>query len=86
MQTRELDSAPALAPLYAKAALGPGDPGRRRRRGARPRAGARPGSRSIAARLADYARVCGFTVRESLPPTYPHVLGFPLEMALMTER
>ena len=25
-------------------------------------------------------------MRDALPPTYPHVLGFPLQMALMTER
>ena len=31
-----------------------------------------------------YARVCGFGVRDALPPTYPHVLAFPLHMELMT--
>jgi acyl dehydratase len=36
-------------------------------------------------RLADYDRVCGFTLRESLPPTYPHMLAFPLHLALMTD-
>jgi hypothetical protein len=35
--------------------------------------------------LADYARVCGFGVRDELPATYPHVLAFPLHMALMTD-
>lgn len=38
-----------------------------------------------AARLAEYCRVCGFTVRETLPATYPHVLAFPLHMALLTD-
>src|SRR5215204_6555863 len=33
--------------------------------------------------LARYARVCGFGVRDELPPTYPHVLAFPLAMRLM---
>lgn len=33
--------------------------------------------------VAAYARVCGFTLRDELPPTYPHVLAFPLHMALL---
>jgi acyl dehydratase len=37
-------------------------------------------------RLAAYARVCGFRLADALPPTYPHVLGFPAAMALMTDR
>jgi hypothetical protein len=36
--------------------------------------------------VAGYARVCGFSLAGMLPPTYPHVLGFPLAMSLMTER
>lgn len=36
-------------------------------------------------RLADYCGVCGFTLRDTLPPTYPHMLAFPLQMALMCE-
>lgn len=36
-------------------------------------------------RLAEYCRVCGFTLRDSLPPTYPHVLAFPLQMRLMAD-
>jgi acyl dehydratase len=35
-------------------------------------------------RLAEYDRVCGFPVRDTLPPTYPHILAFPLSMELMT--
>lgn len=34
--------------------------------------------------LARYARVCGFRLGTSLPPTYPHVLAFGLHMQLMT--
>jgi hypothetical protein len=37
------------------------------------------------ARLADYCDVCGFTVRDSLPATYPHILAFPLHLGLMTQ-
>ena len=36
-------------------------------------------------RVAAYARVCGFRVRDELPPTYPHILAFPLHMRLMTD-
>ena len=36
-------------------------------------------------RTADYARACGFRVRDELPATYPHVLAFPLHMKLMTD-
>jgi hypothetical protein len=35
-------------------------------------------------RLAAYDRVCTFEVRDALPPTYPHILAFPLAMKLMT--
>jgi MaoC like domain len=34
--------------------------------------------------LAAYDRVCGFRLRDQLPPTYPHVLAFPLAMELLT--
>jgi hypothetical protein len=33
--------------------------------------------------LAKYAHVCGFTLRDVLPATYPHVLAFPLHLALL---
>jgi acyl dehydratase len=36
-------------------------------------------------RLASYARVCAFTLSDTLPPTYPHMLVFPLHLALMTD-
>ncbi len=38
-----------------------------------------------AGHVADYARVCGFDLRDMLPPSYLHILGFPLAMSLMTE-
>ncbi len=38
-----------------------------------------------AGELADYARVCGFALRDTLPATYLHVRAFPLHMALMTD-
>ncbi len=36
-------------------------------------------------RLAAYDRVCGFSLRDTLPATYPHMLAFPLQLALMTD-
>jgi hypothetical protein len=36
-------------------------------------------------RLAAYDRVCGFSLSDSLPATYPHMLAFPLHLALMTD-
>ncbi len=38
-----------------------------------------------AGHVADYARVCGFDLRDTLPASYLHVLGFPLAMSLMTD-
>jgi MaoC like domain len=43
------------------------------------------GLRAEPDRVAEYARVCGFRFRDELPPTYPHVLSFPLHMRLMTD-
>ncbi len=37
------------------------------------------------AAVAAYAKVCGFALRDHLPPTYPHVLAFPLHMAVMAD-
>jgi acyl dehydratase len=36
-------------------------------------------------RLSAYDRVCSFPLRDRLPCTYPHVLAFPLHLALMTQ-
>jgi acyl dehydratase len=36
-------------------------------------------------KLAAYNRVCGFRLGATLPPTYPHVLAFPQQLALMTD-
>ncbi|MEV3947065.1 MaoC/PaaZ C-terminal domain-containing protein [Streptomyces halstedii] len=45
-----------------------------------------PAAPTAPAPLAAYRTLCGFTDPETLPLTYPHVLGFPLAMRLMTER
>ncbi len=39
-----------------------------------------------AAHIARYAAVCGFSPAHGVPLTYPHLLGFPLQLMLMTER
>ncbi|MGH2857828.1 MAG: MaoC family dehydratase [Solirubrobacteraceae bacterium] len=35
--------------------------------------------------LAAYSRVCGFDLSDALPPTYPSVLAFGLQLALLTD-
>lgn len=35
--------------------------------------------------LADYARVCGFTLRGTLPVTWPHISAFDLHMRILTD-
>jgi acyl dehydratase len=35
-------------------------------------------------RVSAYAGVCGFPVKDTAPVTFPHVLAFPLHMAVMT--
>ncbi|MGW2569763.1 MaoC family dehydratase [Streptomyces sp. NPDC001537] len=82
-----LPGAPALGPLLARGALL--SPFKRPRPDADfPRSRlVLPGLRIDLARLAAYERVCGFaTGADALPPTYPHVLGFPLAMRLMSDR
>ncbi len=91
MATRTLDSSPSILPLYARAAA-PLIPGASRLPFVPGRgndvpdlelslAGVRPDPDAVAA----YSRVCGFTLRDALPPTYPQVLAFPLHMAVMAD-
>jgi acyl dehydratase len=87
LETRRLDGMPALPPLYAKALAGSlplvGGGGE----GLPDHALEVEGLAIDRDHLAAYCRVCGFGLRESsVPPTYPHVLAFPLSMALMSER
>jgi acyl dehydratase len=91
MSARTLESSPSILPLYARAAapmvpgasLLPFVPG-----------GGKeipeieltlPRVRAGAEQVANYNRVCGFDLRDHLPPTYPHVLAFPLHMAIMAD-
>ncbi|MGW1409550.1 MaoC family dehydratase [Streptomyces sp. NPDC002403] len=45
-----------------------------------------PAAPIAAAPLAAYRRICGYPDQGPLPLTYPHVLGFPATMRLMTAR
>jgi len=73
---------PRLGPSYRAAALGAL---RRSRPASIPDAElALPHAAIDLDHLAAYDRVCGFRLTDALPPTYPHVLAFPLAMALMT--
>lgn len=44
-----------------------------------------PGHLSDVEQLARYARVCGFTLRDAMPPTWLHVLTFPLHIHLLAD-
>jgi MaoC like domain len=91
MTTRTLNSSPSILPLYARAAapmlpgasLLPFIPGGG---GEIPDLDLRlEGVGADPAAIAAYAKVCGFALRNHLPPTYPHVLAFPLQMAVMAD-
>ena len=82
MATTVLESPPNMAALFARAALT-----------ARGRGGDLPGTRLARAgvvpeprQVAAYARVCDFPLADTLPVTFPHVLTFPLQVALMADR
>jgi acyl dehydratase len=91
MAARELDGAPSMLPLFARAgaALIPGA-------SHLPFVGG--GGRDVpdttlrltdvaidGDRLTAYDRVCAFDLRDTVPPTYPHILAFPLQLSLMTD-
>jgi acyl dehydratase len=89
--TKKLDGAPSILPLYARAAV-PLVPGASRLPFVPGGGGEIPDVRlELDAVVPDpdavatYAKVCGFALRDHLPPTYPHVLAFPLHMALMSD-
>lgn len=89
---KTLESSPSILPLYARAAL-PMIPGASLLPFVPGGGGEIPegldlelaGVRAEPADVAAYARVCGFTLRDTLPPTYPHMLAFPLHMAVMSD-
>ncbi len=91
MEKRTLQSPPSILPLYLRAAA-PMLPGASLLPFVPGGGGEIPemelelaGVRADAEQVAAYARVCGFSLRDTLPPTYPHVLAFPLHMAVMAD-
>jgi acyl dehydratase len=91
MASRTLTSVPRILPLYARAAA-PLLPGASLLPFVPGGGGEVPelelelsGVRADAAAVAAYARVCGFALRDHLPPTYPQVLAFPLHLAVMAD-
>jgi acyl dehydratase len=89
VSVRELEQPPNLAMLYAKAAASGV-------LSATPLGGRADGlpDEELVVRdltvdrdhLADYDRVCGFRLSDRLPPTYPHIVAFPLAVELMARR
>jgi len=91
MTKRTLQNPPSILPLYLRAAA-PMLPGASLLPFVPGGGGEIPevelelaGVQAEAERVAAYARVCGFSLRDTLPPTYPHVLAFPLHMAVMAD-
>jgi acyl dehydratase len=89
--TRTLTSSPSILPLYARAAA-PMLPGASLLPFIPGGGGEIPdldihlgGVRPHPAAVAAYSKVCGFPLHDHLPPTYPHVLAFPLQMAVMAD-
>lgn len=78
---RYLDSLPALPSLFVHAAL------KRKVTGTQlPEVGLRCWMSVEPPKLAAYRHVCGYPDSSLLPPTYPHVLAFALQMQLMTAK
>lgn len=89
---KTLDSSPSILPLYARAAL-PMIPGASLLPFVPGGGGEIPDGldlelAGVTAKpddVAAYSKVCGFALRDTLPPTYPHMLAFPLHMAVMSD-
>jgi acyl dehydratase len=86
----QLDAVPSLRRLYPRAVAASARPAIRRLPGV-PAADAKQlpelslrGAEIDRGNLIAYARVCGFRLRDRLPPTYLHLLAFPLSMRIMT--
>ncbi|WP_301154049.1 MaoC family dehydratase [Metapseudomonas otitidis] len=77
----DLPTLPALPGLFLRAALRRGASGR-----TLPDLGLRTQVEVDARHLARYRQVCGFGDNGRLPATYPHILAFPLQMQLLTDK
>ncbi len=89
--TRTLNSSPSILPLYTRAAapmlpgasLLPFIPGGG---GEIPELDlALEGVAADPTAVSAYAKVCGFALRDNLPAPYPHVLAFPLHLAVLAD-
>jgi len=76
----DLPAPPALPALFARAALRRGVTGQ-----SLPSRGLRCALSVDPQHLARYRALCGFADDGRLPPTYPHILAFPLQMRLLTD-
>ncbi len=91
MSDRTIEGEPGALPTMLKAALPilPGInllPGIRKSGGTLPDLTVRRKDVSVDGdHVARYAEVCGFEPSQALPFTYPHMLAFPLHMAIMTD-
>ena len=92
MAVRELPSSPSMAALFARAGASAIPGASRCCRSSAAAGGEMPDLTLVLNdvavdrdRLAAYDRVCGFDLSDTLPPTYPHMLAFPLQLALMTD-
>ena len=82
MAVQSVSRSPSLAPLFVKAALTS-----RGRGGQLPdRTLRREGLVVDRDHLLRYQGICGFDLSDRLPHTYPHVLGFSLQVSLMADR
>lgn len=82
MADTTVTSIPALGPIYARAAL-PGKSTGSQLPDTRLRLSGHTVDRLD---LLKYQRICGFNNSDVLPHTYPHVVGFPLQMQLMSAK
>ena len=77
----DLDTPPALPGLFLRAAL------RRKVTGRQlPNLGLRCRVAVEPKHLVRYRQICGLAESAYLPPVYPHILAFPLQMQLLTDR
>lgn len=88
---RVVEGSPAVLPMMLKAAL-PALPGVNLLPGVRKHGTELPDLALTrhdvpidAHQVAAYAEVCGFPTKDTVPLTYPHLLAFPLHMAIMTD-
>ena len=92
MATRELDTPPSLSAIYPRALSGAVTELPRKLPGLGRGEPSLPDLELVVRdvevdrhHLAEYDEVCGFRLRDELPPTYPHMVAFPLAMKLMTD-